>query len=150
MSPLANCCGVVLELVEQHRDEIDHRPHAGMALQVRRHVRVVLDRVQVDPGQTVLAGAAVAEIRLVHVPEQHQFERFGIGHGAMRDRTVPAQRWRKTSCPSISGVISVMPVLGDVEALAIFLRVEAGHKALGQHAALVDHARASASRAAGP
>ena len=46
----------------------------GTCLQVRGHVGVVLDRVQVGPGQHVAAGQRVAVRRLMHVPEQHDWQ----------------------------------------------------------------------------
>jgi hypothetical protein len=53
--PLANCCAVILDLVEQHRHEVHHAPDLRMALQVRRHVGVILHGMQVHPGQHELA-----------------------------------------------------------------------------------------------
>ncbi len=65
---------VVVDLIEQHRHEIDHRAHARMALEMRRHVGVVLERVQVGPRQREAAAGTIAVIRLVHVPEEDQIE----------------------------------------------------------------------------
>ncbi len=66
--------GVILQLVEQHRHPVDHRAHARMVLEMPGHVCVILDRMQVHPGQRELAASLVAVIRLVHVPNQHQIE----------------------------------------------------------------------------
>ena len=65
---------VILDLVEQHRHEIHHRPHSRMVLQVRRHVGVVLEGVQVGPRPAEFAAGEVPVIRLVHVPEKDQLE----------------------------------------------------------------------------
>ena len=67
--------GVVLELVQQHRHPVHHGTYARMPLEVRRHVRVILHGVQVDPRQAELPCHAVPEIRLVHMPEEHEVDR---------------------------------------------------------------------------
>ncbi len=67
---------IVVELLEQNRGEIDHHPHLRVALQVRRHVAVVLHAVQVHPRQVIGAVQPVTVIGLVHVPRQHDVERF--------------------------------------------------------------------------
>ncbi len=72
---------VILELVEQHRGEIDHRAHLGVILQVRSHVAVILDRMQVHPGLGIFAGGVIAVIRLVHVPQQDQIQLCIAAHG---------------------------------------------------------------------
>ena len=82
---------VILELVEQHRREVDHRPGARLGLEVRGHVHVVLDAVQVGPGLAVDAARRVEVLRLVHVPAEHDLERVvvgGQGQGPFRYRFV--------------------------------------------------------------
>jgi hypothetical protein len=69
-------CRIVFELFEQYRHEIDHGTDLRMALQVRGHVAVVLQAVQIGPGQHEVAVAVIAVIRLVHVPEEDEVE-FG-------------------------------------------------------------------------
>ncbi|OGA64861.1 MAG: hypothetical protein A3F77_05755 [Betaproteobacteria bacterium RIFCSPLOWO2_12_FULL_67_28] len=64
---------VILQLIEQHRREVDHGAHL-VALEMPRHVGVVLDGVQIDPRQGELSARVVAVIRLVHVPQQHQVQ----------------------------------------------------------------------------
>jgi hypothetical protein len=54
--PRGELLRVVLDLVEQHRHEINHAADLRMAFEVRRHVDVVLHGVQVHPGQDELAG----------------------------------------------------------------------------------------------
>jgi hypothetical protein len=60
----------LLELLDEQRGEVDHRARGRVRLQVRRHVGVILDGVQVGPRQRVLTGERVAVLRLVHVPQQ--------------------------------------------------------------------------------
>jgi hypothetical protein len=75
----SDLAAVVLDLVEQHRHEIDHRADARMPLQMVGHVGVILDRMQVYPRQHVLVAGMVAVVRLVHVPEKDQIEAL-VGH----------------------------------------------------------------------
>ncbi|MNN15565.1 hypothetical protein D3C81_1286720 [compost metagenome] len=98
VAPLAvvQLSAVVLDLLEQHRDEIDRAVHAGVPLQVAGHVGVILERVQQHPGQDELAGLGVPVVRLVHVPEQGE-----IGHGGYGRQAEP---W-----PSIVAVTRVTP-----------------------------------------
>ncbi len=93
--PAAELVAVILDLVEQHRHEIDRAPHAGMAFEVAGHVGVVLERVQQHPGQHEIAAFRVPVVRLVHVPEE----------GEISHRATGVAPW-----PSISGVTSVMPL----------------------------------------
>jgi hypothetical protein len=88
--PVGELLRVVLDLVEQYRDEIDDAMNLRMAFQVRRHVDVVLHGMQVHPGQDELAAcravsadfcssagrAVVPIVRLVHVPEEDEIELF--------------------------------------------------------------------------
>ena len=60
----------LLELLDEQRGEVDHRARGRVRLQVRRHVGVILDGVQVGPRQRVLAGERIAVLRLVHVPQE--------------------------------------------------------------------------------
>ena len=62
---------VILDLFQQHRGEIDHGAGQGLGLQVRGHVRIVLEGMEIDPGQVVLATVRPPVVRLVHVPAQH-------------------------------------------------------------------------------
>ena len=96
VAPLAagKLFGVVGNLVEQHGHEIDRAANVRVMLEVRRHVGVILDGVQENPGQQELAGFRMAIIRLVHVPEKGE-----ISH----------QRPAAAPCPSISAVTRVMP-----------------------------------------
>jgi len=77
VAPLATgeLFGVILDLVEQYGHEIDRAADGRVALQVSRHVGVVLDGVQEDPGQQELAAVRMPVVRLVHVPEEGE-----IGH----------------------------------------------------------------------
>ena len=67
----------LLELLDEHRREIHHGARGRLRLQMRRHVDVVLDGVQVRPGQHVLAREGIAILRLVHVPQQHDRQARG-------------------------------------------------------------------------
>ena len=79
---------VILYLIEQHRHKIHHAVDLRMALEMRRHIDIILDGVQIDPGQDEFSGrriasadfcghrAMIAIIRLVHVPEKNQVEGF--------------------------------------------------------------------------
>ena len=99
---------VVLDLVEQHRHQIDHTADLRMAFEVPGHVDVVLHGMQIDPGQHELrAGfgrrrsvsanslrpcgsfqrrAMIAIVRLMHVPEKDQVELFHVLGGSARGR----------------------------------------------------------------
>src|SRR5690606_5927515 len=75
--PALELRGVVLDLFRQHGHEIHHRTHLWVAFQMVCHVAVVLERVQVNPGQDEFwrAGTAmVAVVRLVHVPQQYKID----------------------------------------------------------------------------
>ena len=48
--------------------QIEHRLDLGVFLEVRGHVRIVFQCMQVYPGMAKLAAILVAKIRLVHVP----------------------------------------------------------------------------------
>ena len=73
--------GIVLDLLQQDRGEIDHGASLGLGLQVRGHVRVILEGVEVDPRQVELAAARSPVVRLVHVPAQYhrQAPRVQVG-----------------------------------------------------------------------
>ena len=61
--------GKGLELHEQRRHQVEGHPNVRELAQQRHHAVVVLQRVQADPRQDVLAGRQVLVIRLVHVPQ---------------------------------------------------------------------------------
>ena len=63
--------GVVLELVEQNRNEVEHATGARVRFQMRRHVAVVLEGVQVGPGEGEITGGVIAIVWLVHMPTEH-------------------------------------------------------------------------------
>src|SRR6185312_8941834 len=82
---LAHPARDLLELLEQHGREVDHRTRRRVSLQVRGHVGVVLDRVQIGPRQYVLAGERITILWLVHVPQEHDGQtRIGF-HGVQSD-----------------------------------------------------------------
>ena len=91
--PGGKLLGVVLELVEQHRDEIHHGVDTRMALEVSRHVGVVLERVQVAPGQRELAARVVAVVGLVHVPQENDLERAAAHPITARSRFLGRACW---------------------------------------------------------
>ena len=91
---------VVLDLVQQHGNEIHHGADRRVALQVGGHVRVVLEAVQIDPGQQELAAVVIAVIRLVHMPEEDQVQLL-LAHATCRQSgrdgggtPVPIWSWR--------------------------------------------------------
>ncbi len=90
--PAAELVAVVLDLVEQHRHEIDRAAHAGMALEVAGHVGVVLERVQQHPGQHEIAAFRVPVVRLVHVPEEGEISHRATGAGALAEHFRRDQR----------------------------------------------------------
>ena len=92
---------VVCQLFKKHRCKIHHGFHMWMALQVGRHVVIVLDAVQVDPGQLIAAVESFPVVWLVHVPAQGQ-----IQFSAHCASVFSINR----SCPSISGVTNTMPL----------------------------------------
>lgn len=62
---------IVLDLIQQHRDEIHRSADPWILFEVPRHVGVVLEGVQVHPREHELAAARIAIIRLVHMPQEH-------------------------------------------------------------------------------
>ena len=125
---LADAPGDVLELLDEHRTEIDHRARVRVALQMRRHVGVVLDGVQVGPRQRVLAGERVAVMRLVHVPQQdHRQARRGAAHASAGRGS--AQHVRRHQHHA---------VVGDVKAPRVVRAIAADARAVGNVTALVD------------
>ena len=105
-----------------------------MRFQVRGHVAVILDGVQICPRQTVFVGGVIAVVRLVKVPGEYQV---------------------KTACLHGSSLANVMRMLaehvgrnqrdaifGDMKAPFVFLTVYADHQAFRDFRALVDHAAA--------
>src|ERR1700688_4044793 len=82
----------LLELLDQHRREVDHRARSRRRLQVRRHVHVVLDRVQIGPRQYVLTAQGIAVLWLVHVPQEHDGQPRSFAHRAPPSwrRSMPA------------------------------------------------------------
>ena len=71
----------IFELFDEHRREVDHRPCLRIGFEVRGHVDVVFDGVQISPGQYVLPGQCIPVVRLVHMPEQHHRQTTGT-HGS--------------------------------------------------------------------
>ena len=75
---------VVLNLRDQRRDEIESLVNVGKLIQQFDHAVVVLERMQPDPGQPVLAGDQVLVKRLMLVPQNyyaqngHELEYFQI------------------------------------------------------------------------
>ena len=65
--------GKRLDLHDERRHEVERDADAGELLEQGHHAPVVLDGVQPDPRQDVLAGGEILVIRLVHVPQQRQF-----------------------------------------------------------------------------
>ena len=65
---------IVVELFEQNRCEVHHAAHLRVRFQVSRHVYIVLQRMQIDPGQAIVAVLALAVPGLVHMPTQHQID----------------------------------------------------------------------------
>ncbi len=83
----------VLQLAQQRGRQVEGRGDAGVVLQDRGHVHVVLGRVQPHPGLLVDAGCRVLEVdRLVLVPEDAQVQRF---LGRLRRR---CRRWLRRRC----------------------------------------------------
>ena len=120
---------------------------AGFCLQVRGHVGVVLDRVQVGPGQDVLARQRVAVLRLVHVPHQHDREsvRHRVGtRGRGRHRAGQASSSaRKQACDrhgprSMSGVTSTTPFSVSMKRCRVGLGIDADLRSRRNLAAFVE------------
>ena len=74
---------IIVDLFQQHRGEIDHRPGIRVVLQVGGHVRIVLDPMQIDPGQMIVALTRPFVIGLVHMPAEDnlQLRLLTSGHG---------------------------------------------------------------------
>ena len=49
--------GVILDLLQQHRGEIDHRARLRFVFDMRHHVDIILDRMQISPRQAVFTTA---------------------------------------------------------------------------------------------
>lgn len=81
MAPSFNLNQVGFDLFEQNRGKVDHCPGLRLMLQMRRHIAIILDGVQIHPGKQELPGPHVLIGRLVHVPAKHD-RGFGVrGHG---------------------------------------------------------------------
>ena len=65
---------VVLDLGQQRWNEVEGRPHVGVAVEQRRHLVIVLGRAQPHPRQEVSAREVVLVVRLVHVPDEGNVE----------------------------------------------------------------------------
>ncbi len=92
---------IVVQLLQQHRRKVHHGLHPGIFFQMIRHVIVVLDAMQVDPGQLVIAIQPFSVVGLVHMPAQNQVQFVThVSSGLVKNR----------SCPSISGVTSTIPL----------------------------------------
>jgi hypothetical protein len=83
-------CRVVGDLFQENGCEVHHGPCTRHRFQVGSHVGVVLDGVQVGPGQMVLAGQQVTILGLVHMPAQDHLQAFFNGHDATPGRAFPA------------------------------------------------------------
>ena len=64
--------GERLDLPDQRGHQVERDADARELLEHGDHAPVVLDGVQPDPRQDVLAGGEILVIRLVHVPQQRQ------------------------------------------------------------------------------
>src|SRR4051812_43129130 len=67
-------CDVILNLRDQRRDEVESLVNVGKFIQQFHHSVVVLERMQPDPGQPVLAGDQVFVKRLMLVPQNYDAE----------------------------------------------------------------------------
>ena len=63
------------ELVDQRGNDVEGRTDRGMTRQVRRHVRVVLERVKARPRHRRRQGQRVGVVGLMEVPDQRQADR---------------------------------------------------------------------------
>jgi len=70
-----------LNLFQQHRREVHHRTGIRVGFQVRSHVHIILDAVQIDPGEQELPIAVILIIRLVHMPAKYHWRAGVRGHG---------------------------------------------------------------------
>src|SRR5918994_3941012 len=61
----------LLELLDQHGSEIYDGARSRVCLEMRGHIGVILDGMQIGPRQHVLTRQGVTILRLMHVPEQH-------------------------------------------------------------------------------
>jgi len=64
----------IVELIDQRRDEIERQLQAGMRHRQRRHVVIVLERMEPDPRERCGRADRVHIERLVEVPEDGDAE----------------------------------------------------------------------------
>ena len=69
---------IARQLAQQNWREIYNRARFGNRFQMRGHVCIVLQRVQIGPRLRTLASNAV--FRLMHVPAQHHIESIQFTH----------------------------------------------------------------------
>ena len=62
--------GEGLELHQERRNQVERHPDGRKFAQQRDHPVVVLQGVEANPGEDVLAGDQIFVVRLVHVPEE--------------------------------------------------------------------------------
>ena len=84
--------GVLEELEQQARHQVDGAAHLGHLEQVQRHAVVVLHAVQADPRHGVLPRDVVGVVGLVLVPEQGERD-----HGSIRPGPADANSERSFS-----------------------------------------------------
>jgi len=85
--------GIVQDLFQERRDEVEGRHGPFAFLHDGRHVVVILHGVEIGPGQGVIAHQGVPVQRLVHVPDEYYVQ--GRGHV----RVTPSSRI--PPCPGI-------------------------------------------------
>ena len=72
MAILGAVLGKRLDLPDERRHQVERDTNAREFVEHRYHAPVVLDGVQADPRQDVLAGGEILVVRLVYVPQECQ------------------------------------------------------------------------------
>ena len=68
LAPGLDLARIVGDLFQENGSKIHYRPGVRIGLQMSRHVHVILDPVEIDPGQLVFAVMSPPVIGLVHMP----------------------------------------------------------------------------------
>src|SRR2546430_3180556 len=107
--PVAGAAGGKrLQLNQQRGHEVEGDPDLGKLLQERHHAVVILQRVQPDPRQEMLASGQIFVEGLVHVPEDCDFGHrwYSEGGKGWKGGTLPPIQpsvWFESSIATWSG-----------------------------------------------
>lgn len=73
----AELVDVIVELLQQGRHKIHYGAHIRVLFQMRSHVGIILEGMQIGPGQKKNAGF-ITVIRLVKMPAEYELQHFDL------------------------------------------------------------------------